>query len=146
VKVIQFCKADLAIHQAVAVRANGLAGGQFCRSPASNPPSTLRGFGRAAAEAVELSCLARLLVPCPTSLKECGKVIPQNQQRALSVAGRESCLHLCAHGIFVDTEQAGDLFHRVAAVDFDLAVVGSAQYLARFGLDWNVIAGDRRRS
>jgi hypothetical protein len=27
----------------------------------------------------------------------------------------------------VDTEQAGDLFHRVAAVDFDLAVVGSAQ-------------------
>jgi len=84
------------------------------------------GFGRAAAEAVELSCLARLLVPCPTSLKQCGKVIPQNQQRALSVAGRESCPFTHARGIFVDTEQAGDLFHRVAAVDFDLAVVGSA--------------------
>ena len=65
-------------------------------------------------------------MPCPTSLKEYGKVIPQNQHRALSSLVGSPAFTLAHTVIFVDTEQAGDLVHRVAAGDFDLAVVGWA--------------------
>jgi hypothetical protein len=51
---------------------------------------------------------------------------PQNQHRALAIAGWEPSLDPCAHGIFVNAEQTGDFLHLVAAVDFDPAVVGVA--------------------
>ena len=50
----------------------------------------------------------------------------QNQHRAFLVAGWKPSLDPCAHPIFMTAEQNGDFLDRVAAVDFDEAVVGVA--------------------
>jgi hypothetical protein len=48
----------------------------------------------------------------------------QNQHRAFLVAGWKSSLDPCTHPIFMTAEQMGDFLYRVAAVDFDKAVIG----------------------
>jgi len=107
VKVIQFYKADLAIHQAVAVRANGLKVANFIGHRPAIRYRPCRGFGRAAAEAIELSCLARLLVPCPTSLKECGKVIPLTSNgRFPSLVGSPAFTHERTVFLWIPNRQA----------------------------------------
>jgi hypothetical protein len=74
------------------------------------------GFRRAAAEAVELFCLASSLVRCPTNFKGCGKVIPRISTGRFSSLVESPAFTLARTVIFVDTEQAGDLVHRVAVV------------------------------
>ena len=58
----------------------------------------------------------------------------QNQHGALLVAGRQPGFDPFAHSVLVGSEQSGDFFHRVAAVDFDTAViwVPSASFHLRF--------------
>ena len=46
------------------------------------------------------------------------------QHGAFVINGVKPILDPAAHGIFMYAEQLGDLFHRVAAVDFNEAVVG----------------------
>lgn len=48
----------------------------------------------------------------------------QNQHGAFVIGGGEPVLHPVAHCIFVNTEQLGDLFNRIAAVNFDKTGVG----------------------
>jgi hypothetical protein len=60
---------------------------------------------------------------CPASLKECGKVMAQYQSRTSAITGRKSGLDPRAHGVFVSSEKAGDFLYRVAAMDFDIAMV-----------------------
>jgi len=79
-----------------------------------------------ASDAIDFTRPASLFVSCPASLKECGKVMAQNQHRAFVIAGWKSSLEPCAHGIFMNAEQIGDLLYRVAAMDFDKAIVGVA--------------------
>src|ERR1035437_1069415 len=80
-------------------------------------------FRSMASNAIDFSRLAGPLIFRPARLEICGEIGAKNQHRTFSVTGWKPSLDPCAHGIFVDTEQAGDLFHRVAPMDFDQAVI-----------------------
>jgi len=67
-----------------------------------------------------------LLVFLPTTPKELGKVMTENQHRASLIGGWKSCLDPFAHGVFMNAEQAGNLFHHVRAVNFYEAMIRMA--------------------
>ena len=48
----------------------------------------------------------------------------EDQHGAFVIDGGKPILDPVAHGIFVNAEQLGDLFHRVAAVNFNESVIG----------------------
>jgi hypothetical protein len=50
----------------------------------------------------------------------------QNQSWESVITGGQSDLYPSTHGVFVNAEQADDLFHRIVAVDLDETVVGAA--------------------
>jgi hypothetical protein len=79
-----------------------------------------------ASDAVDFPRPTRLLLACPASLKESAKVKAENQHWAFVVANSKSSLDPCAHSMFMNAEQIGDLPYCVGAVDFDKAVIGSA--------------------
>jgi len=87
---------------------------------------TRRPLRDAAADTVDLSRLTGPFVSRPAHYDICGKVTTKNQNRAFPVIGWKPSLDPCAHSIFVGTEQAGDLFHRVIPMDFDQAVIGAS--------------------
>ena len=62
------------------------------------------GTWEAASDAIDLPRPARLFLPFPTNLKECDKVMAQNQHRAFFVDSSEPSFDPSAHGIFVNRE------------------------------------------
>jgi hypothetical protein len=84
---------------------------------------TGRRFGDAAADTVDFPRLTRLLVFYPSGLKECGELMAKNQHWSSAITGWEPSLDPCAHCIFMNAKQTGDLFDQIAAVDLDQARV-----------------------
>jgi hypothetical protein len=123
--VPQLGQADTPVNDAIAVRANRcqvshLFGNRLIIRHVTGGKS--RG---AASDAVDFTGPTSLFVFCPSSLEECGKVMPQYQHRAFAIAGWKASLDPCAHSIFVRAEQTGDFLYGIAAVDFDKAMVGA---------------------
>ena len=122
--LLQFGHADASVDNALAVRANRYQVSEFLCRRVDTPPCPPQEISEATSDAVDFPGLTSLFCFCPPGLKECGKISAQNQHRAFVIADWKSTLDPCAHGILVSAEQTGDLFYRVAAVDFDTAVVG----------------------
>jgi len=83
-----------------------------------------RGSRGLASEAVDFPRFAGPFVSCLTRLKEGTGLSTQNHGRPFSVDGAQSSLDPYPDGILMHGEQAGELFDRVGAVDFDNAGVG----------------------
>jgi hypothetical protein len=79
---------------------------------------------RAASDAVNLAGQTRSLVFFPTRAEEINEVPAQDQSRAPFITGRQTTLDPLAHCVLVNAHQMGDLFYRVAAMDFDQTMVG----------------------
>src|ERR1035441_4745941 len=118
-------QADAPVHDAVAVRANRCQIAKLLGYRLIVRHVTSRKPRCPASDAVEFTRPTRLLLACPASLKECGKVTAQNQRWAVAIDGWESSLDPGAHGVFVSAEQLGNFLNGVAAVDFDPAMVGA---------------------
>jgi hypothetical protein len=85
--------------------------------------TTGRRLRCAASDAIEFTRLTRPLVFNPTCLKEGSKVSPEYQKGSRLIAGRESMLDPLPHGVPVNAEQTGDLFHCVVAMDFYESII-----------------------
>lgn len=115
----QLSHANPPVHDGIAIWADPYKVSTFRGNGLIFRHVTRRQFRGAAADAVHFTRTARSFVSCPASQKKCGEVMAQDQHRPFVVAGLKSSLHPLAHGVFVNTEEPGDLLYRVAAVDFD---------------------------
>ena len=83
-------------------------------------------------DAVKFPLLTGLFVLYAARFEKVHQYVSENQHRAPVVDGHESLLNPMAHGIFVHSEENGDFYYRVVAVDLDEAVVGKAFFLHTF--------------
>jgi hypothetical protein len=117
------CKADAPVDDGSTVRANRYQVSELICDWLIFHHVCGRTFGGTAANAVDFPRLARSFVFRPTGLKECRKVNTQNQYGTLIIACGKPALDPSAHCVFMNCEQIGDFFHRVAAMNFHEAVV-----------------------
>lgn len=125
----QFRPVDAAVHQRVAARADADQVPQRRRLRLIVSHAAGRRSGGATADTVELTWRARLPILRPPRVKELGEIAPQDQNWSLVVARRQAPLDPLAHGVPVNAEASGDLFHRVAAVGLDEPVIRVAHGL-----------------
>ena len=79
---------------------------------------------RATAHAVDFAGRTRLTVLQPPCLKKRGKLRAENQHRPPVVTGWQAPFDPFAHGVAMNMEETGDLFHRVGAVSLDEPMIG----------------------
>jgi len=124
--LIQLGKTDAPIHHQFAVRAD--------RHQVADRGSdwlifghvTGWHFGCATPDAVDFTGLAWAFVLCPFCLKK-GSQRQSMKEHGFSVINRcEAAFSPIEYGIFVDTKKTGDIFNRIVAMNFDVAVVGVA--------------------
>ena len=88
---------------------------------------------RAARQAVDAAGTAGPLRARPAFAQEAADFLATGHGRALAVDGLKPLPEPGAHGVLVDLEQARDLFHRIAAVDFREPGIGVADPMLSAG-------------
>jgi hypothetical protein len=123
---VQLQWVDLSIDHPVAVGADALerAGGVTYRDAFGHLPS--RYLRLAAGQAVNAAGTARPLRTRSALTKEAANFFATDHGRALTVDPLQAPLEPVAGRVLVDVEQARDLFHRIAAVDFRERGIGVA--------------------
>jgi hypothetical protein len=124
---VKFLRIDPAVDHAVAVRADAAkgAGGLGYRDAISHVPGGY--LGRAARQTENAAGATSLPGVRPTGSQEAAKFDTSNDSRALPVDRCQALPEPVPDCVLVNGQEARNLFHRVAAVDFGAAGIGTAR-------------------
>lgn len=81
--------------------------------------------GCPASDAVDFSGFTSALVLCPSCLKKCREVTTKNQHWPPVIDGWQSLFYPFAHGVFMNSIQDRNFFHRVVAMNLGKARIWS---------------------